>query len=248
MIKKNQQGATLIIVLMLLLAITIIGTLAVRQGLVSLNIATNSQAVQLMTQSSDAAIFRVEDSTNLARSLARDGMFGFIKAANYKGKELVFCFRGTQSQFFDLTQASLVYLNDAGTGVIDNAMGTLGYCQTSSTNENFFTSNRRAVMTQVSVSFVADAAGSQPFEGGVRGTDDDVPIEKTEKVVVHAISLMPTISTATTQNIDDCLRLLSNTNNANLSVTRCLANQNVPFTTHVTEYSLGQDFKEEAGA
>ena len=176
MMKRKEQGATLIVVLMLLLAITIIGTLAIRQSLVSLNIATNSQATQLMLQNSDAAIFNVEDSTNLARSLARDGMFGYIKTDSNKGKELVFCFRGSNTQFFNLSDASLIYLNDSGT-LVDTDLGVAGYCQSGGTN-NFFTSNRRAVMTQVSVSFVANAAGSQPFEDSVRGTDDDIPLDK----------------------------------------------------------------------
>ena len=42
--KKNEQGATLIVVLILLVIMTVIGTLAVRNSLTSLNIATNSQA------------------------------------------------------------------------------------------------------------------------------------------------------------------------------------------------------------
>lgn len=54
---NKQRGATLIVVLFLLLAIIVLGTLAVRQSLVSLNIATNSQAQQLLLQNSDAAFF-----------------------------------------------------------------------------------------------------------------------------------------------------------------------------------------------
>lgn len=243
MLRKKEQGATLIIVLMLLLAITIIGTLAVRQSLVSLNIATNNQASQLMLQSSDAAIFNVEDSTNLARSLAKDGMFGYIKTDSHKGKELVFCFRGTNAQFFNLADASLAYMEEGSANLNLNSMGTAGYCQARSSN-NFFTSNRRAVMTQVSISFVSNGTGSKPFEDSVRGTDDEVPIEKREKVIVHAISLMPTISSASMTDIDNCLRRLSNTTSidVNISITSCLAGLNVPFTAHVTEYTLGQEF------
>ena len=55
---RNQNGATLIVVLFLLLTITVLGTLAVRQSVVGLNIATNSQAQQLLTQNSDAAFLR----------------------------------------------------------------------------------------------------------------------------------------------------------------------------------------------
>lgn len=83
---NRQKGATLIVVLILLVALTVIGTLAIRQSLVSLNIATNGQAQQLLIQNSDSATFNVENPNNLIRSLARDGMFGFIKGSTNKGK------------------------------------------------------------------------------------------------------------------------------------------------------------------
>lgn len=240
--KKKQQGATLIVVLMLLVALTVIGTLAIRQSLVSLNIATNGQAQQLLMQNSDAATFSVEDSRNLVRSMARDGMFGFIKDPINRDKELVFCYRGSRSQFFTLSQASLIY-NQDGT-IRNNTMGTAGYCRAgSSSTQNFFTSNRRAVLTQVSVSFL-NTAGSTPFESNIRGTDEVISkIQKTERVIVNTISLMPTLSTASDDEIDNCLmNRLSNTDVDAQSITVCLRNLNVPFTTHVTEYTLGQAF------
>ena len=55
--KTKQEGATLIVVLILLVIITMIGTLAIRSSLTTLNIATNSQAQQLLVQNSDSAIF-----------------------------------------------------------------------------------------------------------------------------------------------------------------------------------------------
>ena len=88
MMITKQQGSTLIVVLILLLAITIIGTLAIRQSMVSLNIATNSQAQQLMLQNSDAVAFTVEDIQNLTRSNLKNGMFGKVRSVENKGKEL----------------------------------------------------------------------------------------------------------------------------------------------------------------
>ena len=105
---QQQQGAALIVVMILLLAVTIIGTMAVRQGLVSLGVATNSQAQQLLMQNSDAAFFNVEKESNLIQSLSASGMFGYIDGAANKDKELIFCFRGDQTNFFDITKASLM--------------------------------------------------------------------------------------------------------------------------------------------
>lgn len=236
---QKQKGSTLIVVMILLLAMTIIGTLAIRQSMVSLNIATNGQAQQLLMQNSDAAIFNVEDANNLVRSLARDGMFGAIKGVTNKGKELVFCFKGSRSQFFTLSQASLIYEQDGA--VHNGSMGVNGFCQSGASTSNFFTSNRRTVLTQVSVSFV-DNTTSDPFQDSIRGTDEDMAkIEKTERVVIHAISLMPTLSRADTDDIDECLNgHLSN--DFDHGVANCLTGLNVPFTTHVTEYTLGQAF------
>lgn len=239
MILKKQNGSTLIVVLILLLALTIIGTLAIRQSLVSLSIATNGQAQQLLMQNSDAATFNVEDARNLVRSLARDGMFGAIKGATNKGKELVFCFRGSRSQFFALSQASII--DDQNGSITNNAIGTNGYCHSGANTNNFFTSNRRTVLTQISVSFV-NGTTADPFQDSIRGTDEDLAkIEKTERVVVHAISLMPTLSTADTDDIDECLNSRMS-NNSSSGVANCLVSLNVPFTAHVTEYTLGQAF------
>ncbi|UUS57309.1 MULTISPECIES: PilX N-terminal domain-containing pilus assembly protein [unclassified Acinetobacter] len=236
---NRQKGATLIVVLILLVALTVIGTLAIRQSLVSLNIATNGQAQQLLIQNSDSATFNVENPNNLIRSLARDGMFGFIKGSTNKGKELIFCYRGDQSQFFNLSRASLIYEQNGS--IVNNSLGVSGYCQLGS--QNFFTSNRRAVLTQVSVSFV-EGGNVKPFQFYIRGTDPEkAKIEQTERVVVNTVSLIPSLSTATDEEINTCLSTrLSNTDIPAHSIATCLSRLNVPFTVHVTEYTLGQAF------
>jgi hypothetical protein len=238
--RQQQKGATLIVVLILLVALTIIGTLAIRQSIVSLNIATNAQAQQLLIQNSDAAMFNVENPSTLTRSLARNGMFGFIKGPTNKSKELVFCYRGSRAQFFNLSQASLVFLQDGR--LINNSIGRNGYCEAGA-GVTFFTSNRRAVLTQVYVSFV-EGGSVKPFQFAIRGTDpENAKIEQTERVVVQAVSVMPELSTATDAQINNCLSArLSNTDVVANSVTACLSSLNVPFTTHVTEYTLGQAF------
>ena len=238
MIIKYSKGSTLIVVLIVILALTIIGTLAIRQSLVSLNIATHGQAQQLLMQNSDAAIFNIEDSKNLIRGLARDGMFGAIKGTTNKGKELVFCFKGSREEFFNLSQASIIYVQ--GGTVNNSSIGPNGYCRSGANNTNFFTSNRRVVLTQISVSYVDGI--TEPFQNAVRGTDEELAkIDKTDRVIVHAISLIPTLSSASTQEIDQCLNgHLSNDRNNGIS--NCLTSLNVPFTAHINEYTLGQAF------
>lgn len=56
--KLKQGGSALIVVLIFLVAIMVIGTIAIRKGLINLNIATNSQVQQLILQNSDASFFK----------------------------------------------------------------------------------------------------------------------------------------------------------------------------------------------
>ena len=233
---KHHRGSTLVIVLIIVVLLTVIGTLAIRQSLIALNIATNGQAQQLLMQNSDAATFNVENEQNLIRSLARDGMFGAIKGATNKGKELVFCFKGAQKEFFSLSNASMIY--EQGGNIQNSNIGMNGYCKSGSETQNFFTSNRRIVLTQISISYVDGTTA--PFQNSLRGTDEEMAkIEQTERVVLYVTSLIPALSSASTKDIDQCLNhhLSQDRNNG---VSNCLARLNVPYTEHVTEYTLGQ--------
>ena len=256
--KHAQQGATLIVVLVLLLLIIIVSTIAIRQGLLSLNIATSAQAQQLMNQNSDSAIFHAEDADALKVRMAGNGMFGYIRTAQNKGKELVFCYKGTNSKYFNLSQASVIKWEDSKKQPTNNELGSEGYCSLS--NSNDYTSGRSAVMTQISVRFIDSSEGSnEAFVGSIEGTDTETA--KTiapEKAMITAISLMPTLSTASNTQINACLSThMSNPATAipsgvtadadsatgtsfSTSISECLNALNVPYTTYITVYNLTQ--------
>lgn len=234
---NKQKGATLIVVLILLVALTVIGTLAIRQSIVALSIATNGQAQQLLTQNSDAAIFNIEDPAEYDGYVKGNGLFGFLDGQR-KGKELVFCYRGSNARFFNKAQSSIIF--NEGSTVINNSEGIAGYCRVGEA-ENFFTSSRRAVLTQVSVVSRAiddETDNVKPFQYSVRGQDNAFAKGRDpERVIVNAISIMPALSTATDEQINNCLsnRLSSTVVNGE-TVTSCLTALNVPFVTHVSEY------------
>lgn len=259
---KNQKGSTLIVVLILLLLITIIGSLAIRSSLVSLNIATNSQAQQLLIQSSDAAIYKVEDPNFFVRNLALDGLFGFIKSNENKGKELVFCYRGDQTQFFNLSKASVMEWV-SGDAPDNNNYGIDGYCKLKTT-DNYFTSGRQTVMTQVAVKVLDHSAIStlneaiNPFEYMQQGTDTETAkIEAADRVLIIATSIIPTLANGVTEDqIDECFSGRMNqvaipadvaaTLDANspyrVDVARCMQNLGVPTNSQWSEYTLAQAF------
>jgi Tfp pilus assembly protein PilX len=62
---KKQQGSALIIVLVILVLVTLIGTLAIRSGILGLKLATNSQVNALLLENSDAALFNVENPNDV---------------------------------------------------------------------------------------------------------------------------------------------------------------------------------------
>lgn len=251
--KTKQEGATLIVVLILLVIITLIGTLAIRSSLTALNIATNSQAQQLLVQNSDSAIFNVEDPNLVERNTAYDGLFGLVKSDANKGKELVFCYKGTATEFYDFSRASFMQWV-SGTAPNNSELGIDGYCKMDSSN-NFFTSGRKAVMTQVSIKVNTDASSNldRAFEHMQRGTDtESAKIDKSEKILVTATSIVPSMSTANDTDINNCFSTHMNqvvvpsgitpAAGMNKSVSQCLQDLGVPVNTQIAEYNLMQAF------
>ena len=251
--KTKQEGATLIVVLILLVIITMIGTLAIRSSLTTLNIATNSQAQQLLVQNSDAAIFNVEDPDLIERNTAYDGLFGLVKSDANKGKELVFCYKGTATEFYDFSRASFMQWV-SGTAPNNSELGIDGYCKMDSSN-NFFTSGRKAIMTQVSIKVNTDASSNldRAFEHMQRGTDaESAKIDKSEKILVTATSIVPSMSTANDTDINNCFSTHMNqvvipsgvtpATGMNKSVSQCLQDLGVPVNTQISEYNLTQAF------
>ena len=252
--KNNQKGATLIVVLIFLVLITIIGTVAIRQSMVGLNISTNAQVQQLLIQNSDSVFFQIEKPENFRNSILGVGMFGYNNNVSGKDKELVFCYRGDQNSLFDISRASQVEWKEGATAPTNDSLGVAGYCDATVQNTNWFTSGRRAVLTQVSVKFPTNNVGS-PFSGRVSGTDGQTSkFEDSKPVKVFAVSIMPSLSNASRSDINNCLRLkmnevtipksisastISDTNKQD--VTTCLKNLNVPFTTQVNDYVLAQE-------
>ncbi len=100
----NQKGSTLIVVLMIVLLITIIGTLAIRQSISSLKLVTNNQIHTLLLQSSDAALLALQNPNNTPDIAAANGIVGFFKNENHKEAELVFCF--SESSPFTLSKGA----------------------------------------------------------------------------------------------------------------------------------------------
>ena len=261
--KPYQRGATLIVVLILLLVVTILGTLAIRQGMTSLNIATNSQVQSLVLQNSDSTLFNIENPAQLGQYAAGSGFIGYLKSPENKFKEVVFCYRGSATQFFDIDKFSVIYWQSDSAPKNDE-LGKDGYCNPSATGVvGDFASGRDAVLTQVSVRLTEGT--QQAFDNAVNGTSNDASTKTppSEIYVFYAVSLVPGLIPAnvTRAQIFHCLSdrmsrptvpegvtpaadaLISDPKaNAADTVTDCLTRLNVPFSTQVGEYRYESAF------
>lgn len=235
---KKVKGATLIVVLVLLMLITMVGTWAIRQSLMSLSVTTHNQAQQLLMQSSDAVFYQLGLGGYVAKSANPLSLLGYV--IQNEGDEVVFCFRGqSSSTLFNVNNTSLLEWNDAMSDVAIN--GISGFCSLSS--EADYASARKAQMTQVSI--IASPPSSEeddiPLNHVNLGTDNESlrPGVENKKITVYATSLIPILSSiGQTQEIQQCLKRPSAqplTGSAT-TISDCLRNLGVPFNTQVQNY------------
>lgn len=242
--KRSQQGSTLIAVLIVLILLTVGGVVAIRGSMTSLNIATNAQAQALLMQSSDAVFVKLEGNTSDALKFANmrigDGMLAYILRPENKGKELVFCIRGMNSDgtipdnFAGSRIGSVVYWN--GSTIQNRDLGSNGFCKGRLSD---FISGRRAVMTQVAI-----RAGEsiEDWSHMVQGEDKDGSKgQDIQPVIVNVTSILPNLSSSSTADVNGCLSNYTTFVDKvvnNKTVVDCLAEKNVPYSVQEMEYTL----------
>ncbi|SDB99750.1 hypothetical protein SAMN05421733_107141 [Acinetobacter boissieri] len=259
---STQKGATLIIVLCVLILTAMIGAMIVRQSMTSLNIATNAQAKQLLFQSSDAALMKVQNASE-SLILTISGSLGRSMNSVSKSQEIVFCYQKNSADFFNVTRYSTIEWQDGASAPNGSISGTLGYCQVSQASRNFFTSGRNAILTQVSIQNIGTSTTSTEsgaFTGHSLGTDAQSlnatagggnNTQSNQVIRVYAVSLMPSMSTASGAAINTCLNSHMNnpvvptsstpTEDSLKTISTCLNQLGVPFSTQYSDYNLVQN-------
>lgn len=252
---KSQQGSTLISVLLILLVITVLGVMAMRQGLTTLNISTNAQVKQLLVQSSDAASNNF-GRMDLAQMTASDNVIGLAVSdflAGVVGQEYVFCFRPESTKSYANSLDSITI--KAGTGdtpaVIGNSGGA-GFCDLSVD----FGSARKAVVTQVAITVPTDDdVNGKPGDFLPRETNATLgqpnPTVTTQRIRATSTSMLPAFASSPLSTVQDtCLGNTSGTSAGRIhdntdpslanreTLTDCLARYGVPSNTQVTEFNL----------
>lgn len=248
--KLYQKGATLIVVLFVLIFMILIGTLAVKQSLVGLNIATNSQVQSLMRQTADAVFFSLErdnqDSATFQKNLSSLGLFGMVKSDAFLEKELVFCYRPkTQEKVFSLQNASVIYPTSA-TEVNNSELGVTGFCQYTS---NDYSSGRDFMISQVAVK-KSSLQTDVPFKFYPLGTDTStVQLDQVQPVQIVVTTIIPGAASGTGSGwssfetqINDCFKLHINDKSTKYpdqkTVAECFSDLGVPYSQQVMDYAV----------
>lgn len=220
---KQQKGATLITVLVILIVITLLGTIAVKMGIVGLKIATNSQVNALLLENSDSALFNIENPAEVERQLALDGMFAYFNSSANANDELVFCYRASENSFFKLSKASAITEDGSTTKI-----GVDGFCKA-----NQFAMGRSAVLSQVYLT--KSSTASAPFSSVPKGTSlgqSNVPVTM-HNIGATVISVLPSFAGATTTQIENCFKQRAS------AVGACFDGLGIPYNMQHSDYTVG---------
>lgn len=245
----HQQGATLIVVLFILLVVTIVGAMAIRIAIVSLGVATNSQINQLNFQSSDTPLawFNNVDTTTVT-DISNVLGAALKEHESNPGAEYIFCYKPTSTAAFAKTiNASLIQAGTNNNATVIGG-GVAGFCDLDSD----FGSNRSAVITQVAVSIPTDASNGDPGSELPRGINvsEGTPVAKSmttkQRIRVTTTAILPSYSSDSTSTIEsNCLSTgsakISDNLDSNLSskqtLAQCLELSGVPYSTQIQEFS-----------
>lgn len=253
--KAAERGATLIVILILLLLVTIIGTFAVRQSMTSLNIATNSQAQQLMFQNAQSYLLKLTSSQVDQQKINASvfGMIGFATQTENIGHEVAYCYSESMTGLFDVSRVAVndntTAGTDAGTNLVKtktrplNGTGSTGFCDPEGgTKADNYSSARDAVMTQVYVK--AKQKSSDIFSNFNEGTDHPSVSTPVIPVRIHVISVVPGLSNNNISQIKICFSNFPAEQIDSIvtgTVTQCLKKYNIPFSSQVADYQQQND-------
>jgi len=211
-----QQGAALIAVLVILVVITLLGVTAMRMGITSLALATNSQVVQVLFQSADIGTNQLVNSVNEMGNdaIGTNGILAGdtgvlcvtpVNGAKFKNLTSNVCNADNSSSYLNeskIVLAQVNYQKQDVEGVLSSAIQTSNIVTGQSTN----------------------------------------PLGQTQMVKVFSTAVIPSFGSASTDTINACLGNTADDseNVAVVTITDCLTNAGAVFTTHESEYKINQ--------
>jgi len=215
----KQRGAALIAVLIILVVITLLGVTAMRMGLTSLTLATNSQVSQLLFQSADMG------TASLVKLVQQD------TASAMKVGGVIGTTTGSEQNLCVTPVNTANYGNTLSNGKCDVSQATS------------FLSARKLVATQVSYTRALVSDGeSNSSEDNISQIGQGAAALAEERLKIYSTSVMPAFGSASVGDINDCLSKPSDddeeSNKNTYTKTDCLTDKGAVFTTHVSEFRI----------
>lgn len=247
-----QRGATLIVVMFVLLMVTIVGVLATRTAMTSLNIATNAQVAQLLNQTADTPINQIYTS-DLSKIVDLSGVIGLALADSKTdpGKEYVFCYKPLAKEKF-ASSLNVISLRAKADNTVEISDGSnLAFCDLTKD----FGSKREAVVTQVAVKIPTEVSPNMA-PGALLGRGTNLSggtimprnVVEQQRIRVTTTAVMPSFSADITE-ANKCMKEKINDNvdadTATMTtVAQCLAKLGVPVDSQVQDFNLQTLFEQ----
>lgn len=234
---KHEQGATMIIVLVVLLLVAIAGTIALRSGVFGMRLSTNSQVAKLLSNNSDSALTKFEDMKplDIQVNFALGGTYNYLLDPATADDELVFCYDAEERDTFNMNQAAVIKFS----GTPER---TPNFCDATT-----FSSDRGVVITQIHMR--KNTADDKVGEGYTTSTGI-ASVEKRINISTSAISVMPAFSnedqTTGTQiaEINRCLQLTAFKKTPTTETNaECFTAAGIPHQVHNADFESGNVVK-----
>lgn len=246
-----QNGATLIVVLFLLLIIMVVGTFAIKMGINSLAVSTNAQINQLLSQSADTPLNKYLNTADISTLVSYSSAVGAAIDEKGTNREFIFCYKPTNSRAFGLNaDASVITAKANGDDAELVNSGSAGFCDI----ERDYGSARQAVVTQVAITVPRTRdVTKKPGDNLVRGTNlsEGTGLPKNlvsqDTIRVTTTAFLPAYSSADLGDVqDNCLSSdaayisdnLSEELSSKKTLKDCLSEYNIPVVSQVQEFTL----------
>lgn len=252
----SQQGVALIVVLVVVLLLAMVGAVVARNSSVALDMTTASQVKQLLKQSSDVSIAKLQTSSfdkysgdvSQLEAMDKGGPINFLRVEGQKGFEYILCYQPIARKGLFEKSGKHRLLNASGSALVG---GKDDYCKL--TDADAYTSKRKAVSTQIAMTrptvndSTEDDVDMPAFGHSTLGVDLH-SVEKTEDIYVrsYATSIIPSMATGGVTKANDCLKLAiggAAGKTASNSQVVCLEGSDVPSNIQVQDFAFKQDIR-----
>lgn len=221
--RHRQRGVALLVTLIILVVVTFMGLVAMRSGLLSVTMSTNSQVDTLLFEGADAGVTAVANKINSSLAIA-NGPTGLITLAkDNPGTEVLTC------------------LKSAGLDVTIS-MASPKRCDLDEANN--FISGRSVTVVQTSLVAPKDASGKAQTMPTYGSDDAVLPGGGSAMLVTYSTSVIPSFGATTVLTAEGCLAknqqdAVDGDGKPIETVTGCLLRERASFQTVVQEFAYG---------